>query len=179
MHILYIAILILLLIFFIPIPIKFKVKYNKKELKFILYNKDITNKIQYMNKKAKLDIKYKEDQIPIFSNTLKVSLNTLKSIRFKPNLKIRINLNYGLNDAAQTALAFGLLSTLISILLKISSYFINIKDKKVDIKPEFNKLILVLEINSIIFINLAKVIYISVIIYHNLRNKEKINLANT
>lgn len=179
MHILYIGILILLLIFLIPIPIKFKVKYSKKELRFILYNIDITNKMNYIKNKTKLDIKYKEDRIPIFSNTLKVSLNSLKAIKFKPSLKIKINIEYGLDDAAQTAFAFGLLSTFVSILLKASSSFIHIKDEKVNIKPEFNKLILILEIDSIIFINLAKVIYISAIIYRNLRNKEKINLANT
>lgn len=179
MHILYIGILILLLILLIPIPIKFKVKYNEKKLRFILYNMDITNKMNYIKNKTKLDIKYKEDQIPIFSNTLKVSLNSLKAIKFKPSLKIKINVDYGLDDAAQTALAFGLLSTFISILLKASSSYIHIKDEKVNIKPEFNKLILMLEIDSIIFVNLAKVIYISAIIYNNLRNKEKINLANT
>lgn len=179
MHILYIGILILLLILLIPIPIKFKVKYSKKELRFILYNIDITNKMNYIKNKTKLDIKYKEDRIPILSNTLKVSLNSLKAIKFKPSLKIKINVDYGLDDAAQTALAFGLISTFISILLKASGFFIRIKDEKVNIKPEFNKLILILEIDSIIFINLAKVIYISAIIYHNLRNKEKINLANT
>lgn len=179
MHILYIGILILLLILLIPIPIKFKIKYSKKELKFILYNIDITNKMKYIKNKTKLDIEYKEDQIPILSNTLKTSLNSLKTIKFKPSLKIKVNVDYGLDDAAQTAVAFGLLSTFISILLKASSFFINIKDQKVNIKPEFNKLILILEIDSIIFVNLAKVIYISAIIYNNLRNKEKINLANT
>lgn len=179
MHILYIGILILLLILLIPIPIKFKIKYSEKELRFILYNIDITNKMNYLKNKTKLDIEYKQDRIPIFSNTLKVSLNSLKAIKFKPSLKIKINVDYGLDDAAQTALAFGLISTFISILLKASSFFIHIKDEKVNIKPEFNKLILILEIDSIIFINLAKVIYISAIIYRNLRNREKINLANT
>lgn len=179
MCILYIGILILTLILLIPIPIKFKIKYNEKKLRFTLYNIDITDKMNYFKNKTKLDIKYKEDRIPIFSNTLKGSLNSLKAIKFKPSLKIRINVDYGLDDAAQTALAFGLISTFISILLKVSSSFIHIKDEKVNIKPEFDKLILILEIDSIIFINLAKVIYISVIIYNNLRNKEKINLANT
>ncbi|MBV7276780.1 DUF2953 domain-containing protein [Clostridium thailandense] len=179
MHALYIGIPILFLILFISIPIKIRVEYNIKTFKFTLYNIDITDKINYMKTKFKIDVKYKEDQIPAVSNTSKVILNSLRDIKFKPNLNIKINIHYGLSDAAYTALVFGLLSNFICITIKLSSLFINIKNKKLNIVPEFNKLALNLEIDSIIFINLAKFIYISSIIYKNLRNSRKINLANT
>lgn len=179
MHTLYIGILVFLLILLIPIPIKFRIKYDNKILKFILYNIDISDKIHYINTKVKLDVKYKEDQVPALSNTLKVVFNSLKDVKFKPSMKIKVNINYGLSDAAHTALVFGLLSTFISIIIKLSSFFINIKNQKINVTPEFNKLILKLEIDSIIFINLAKFIYISSLIYKNLRHSRKINLANT
>lgn len=179
MNALYIGIIILFLILFIPIRIKIGIKYNAKILKFTFYNIDITDKINYIKTKAKIDVKYKEDQIPAISNTSKVILNSLRDIKFKPNINIKINIHYGLSDAAYTALVFGLLSTFISITIRLSSLFINIKNKKLNIVPEFNKSTLELEIDSIIFISLAKFIYISSIIYKNFRNSRKINLVNT
>lgn len=176
---LYIGIIILFLILFIPIPIKIGVKYNDKVLKFALYNVDITDKLNYLKTKVRLDVKYKEDRVPAISNTAKTILNSLRDMKFKPNLNIKINIHYGLSDAAYTALAFGMLSTFICTTIRLSSPFINIRNKKLNIVPEFNKSILKLDINSIIFINLAKFIYISSIIYKNLRNNRKINLANT
>lgn len=170
---------ILIIVFFIPIPIKFKIKYDNKNLKISFYNIDITKKLKHINKKAKLDIKFKEDQTPMFSNSLKVVLKTLKRIKFKPLLKIGINIRYGVDDAAKTALTYGLISTLVAFLFELSKSFVILKCENININPDFNSFFLTGEIDSIISANLTKIIYITAIVYINLRRSQKINLANT
>jgi hypothetical protein len=144
----------------IPIPIKFKLKYVDGNLAMHIYNIDLISKIKSSKKKDKL----KDKRIPSLQN-FKFLLSSLNRNKFKPTLRLKLNLQYGLDDAAYTAIFYGLISALSPSIIKILNCFFKIKKQSISIIPNLNKLILKLELESIIFVNLVKVIYISYIIY--------------
>lgn len=176
--ILYIIIVICIL-FLIPIPIKLTFNYIDKDVSIFIYNINIDKKVSTKRRKAIHRIKIREDQVKIFLNTLKISIDSLKEIKFKPKVKIKINLSYGLNDAALTAMAYGVLCMLCPMVLQLLDSIFKLKDPHFNVTPEYNKYILKLEINSIIFINLVKVIYILIVVYKNLRRERNLNVTNT
>jgi Protein of unknown function (DUF2953). len=149
------------------------------KLDFYLYNINLNNKLRRIKRKAKHIVDTKPDRIHAFVNSIKTYSALREKLKFKPALKLKLDLVYGLDDAAYTALLHGIITSLYPILIQFLNLLFNMKENNIKIQPEFNKFILKLEIDSIIFINLAKVIYMSLITYRHLKQSNKENLANT
>lgn len=149
-------ILLLFIVLFIPIPLKIKIDCSKKTLLLKIYNLNIIDKINLKDNKPSLE----RNKKPSFLiNNFKINLKSLKKLRFKPHIKIRAKLVYGLDDAAYTAIVYGLIPTLNIFIFNLLSNIFVIKKKEIHVKPIFNGLYFKLEISSIIYISLAKIIY--------------------
>jgi hypothetical protein len=148
------------------------------KLNVYIYNINITNRLHNTKKKVDHQIDAKP-KVHTFTNTLRVASDLITNLKFKPVLKLRFYLLYGLDNAAYTAILHGLITSAYPTLLQLLELFFNMKENDCKIEPEFNKFVLKLEIDSIISINLAKVIYILFVIYKVLRKSKRKNLANT
>lgn len=139
------------ILLFIPIPLIFKVKYSDK-LEFFIYNKKLTLSKKKKKKKGK---RIKSKKIKVF---------------WKPYIKIHIKLLYGLDDAAVTAISYGLIFSILPVLKNIISKFFNVKGFTPDIKLDYKNIVFNLYIKCIIFINIAQIIVDLVyIIYSNFK----------
>lgn len=186
--------LFIIFIFF-PIPLKFYIYYHNNDFYIKLYNFTLFNNELLNNKKNNIDhtknnppIKYKykykshkATKIITYSNVIEI-INKFINLKFKPILKFNSKLEYSLNDSAKTALSYGFLSFLPSILYFIIKILFKPKDYTFEIYPKFNdNLMLKFEIKSIIFISFANIIYMIFvllkywiyIIYRNKKNKSK------
>jgi len=170
--------LVILLIFFIPIPIKFNIYCSTIDYYVKLYGLTIISKkrSKYKGKhspKIKPSIKKEHKLFSSFYNNIglkpmdfKSLISTLYNLKFKPLLKIKSSLDYSLNDAARTAIFYGVLyqtPPLIYSLINIpfKTFKFNFK-----INPIFeDKFLLKIETSSIIFISFANIIYIIIILF--------------
>lgn len=157
----YIFLIVVILLF--PIPLKIKLVFNNNTLKVFVFKKEFN-----INKIIKKKLKHKKN------NTLKeTKKNSHKSISkkkflnininnfFKPTLKIDLKINFGFNDAAYTAITYGFLSIAPGFIYNILTKFFKIKKYKFNLQPVFNNEFIYIEISSIFFVNLVKVIYIA------------------
>ncbi len=158
-------ILILFVLVFIPIPLKIKINYINKTFLLKIYNLNVIDKINLKDNKPSLKRKKKSSS---FINNFKINLKSLKKLKFKPHIKIRVNLVYGLDDAAYTAIVYGLMPTLSTFIFALLKNIFVVKKKEIHVKPVFNSFYFNLEISSIIYISLAKVIYMYIKLFkHN------------
>ncbi len=154
-------ILLLLVVFvlllFIPIPIKISVKILNNKYYIYVYGKELKKNTK--NKQSDNKYHNKKDYKIILKSTFKF-INKLKKHPFKPSLKLKVNLNYGLDDAALTGIAYGFFNALFYSLFPILNTIFKIKCFNVDIHPLFNEKKFYLCATSIIYINIVKIIYI-------------------
>lgn len=147
--------IILLLIFF-PIPIKIIFTYFEKTVTLKIFNikidilKLIKNK--NINKSSK---KFTKKNIN-YMNLLSIYTNG----KFKPLINIKIFITYGFNDAAYTGIIYGLLNAIFALQYQLISQIFTIKKYDFKLNPNFKKNIFDFNLNCIIFISLANVIYI-------------------
>ncbi len=167
---------IILTILLLPIPLKITLNYSGKKAHIKIYGKEfnITRRIKKKIKKAsiKTSEKIEEDIIHkdlVNPHNARKIITILRKNKFKLSLKVKFNINYALEDAAHTAILYGLLHQFTSFISSGLSLFFNLKDFKSEIKPTYNNFYFNFEINSIIFINFAKLIYICIIIIYNLK----------
>lgn len=165
----YSLILLILLFLFIPIPLKIKFTYESFNLNLYIYNlkinlkKLITKINKVKNTKArKTKPAIKEKTISLSFQDVTYLIHEVNSLKYKPNLKFKLNLDYGLDDAAYTAITFGYLHSLFPILYYFISVIFNVKRYKIDINPKYNEILLEISVESIFSINIAKLIYISI-----------------
>ena len=148
-----------MVILFLPLPIIFEVSYDK-ELKVYLYKK---LKISFKNTPEK-EFRAKKKK---YKSKAKVKfnfgalLNSLQNNRFKPLLNLYINMEYSLDDAALTAILYGIICGIFeSIYLELLTIF-NIKKKKYVVSPLFNDHTSIsFSIKGIIYLSIANIIYI-------------------
>jgi len=157
----------ILLIFFIPIPIKFSIYYSTIDYYVKLYGFTVLSQKE-IHRKVEANIK-KEDNffLKLYKYIdWKSLISTINNLKFKPSLKTKLYLDYSLNDAARTAIFYGVLSQLpplIYILIKVP---FNISKFDFKIKPIFKDMFLLkIETSSIIFISFANIIYIIIILF--------------
>ena len=153
--------LLLFIILFLPIPLKIKFSYENYNFKLYIYKFKIN--LQKLLCKACKDKKKPLKEKPSKAMNLenvRYLMHEFNNLKFKPNLKFKLKLNYGLYDAAYTAVTFGYLHTFLSSLYNLFSIIFKIKQYNININPEYNKLKLVICIESIFSINIAKLIYI-------------------
>ncbi|MDV3427688.1 MAG: DUF2953 domain-containing protein [Bacillota bacterium] len=139
----------LIILLFIPIPIIIKIKYMGK-LDIYIYNKKI---VIHRNKGKKKSAKRKKFKI-----------------FWKPYIKVNIDLLYGFDDAAATAISYGLIFSVLPLIKGLLSKFFNVKGFSQDIKLDYERKTINLYIRCIILINIAQIIVdLIYIIYFNLK----------
>lgn len=151
---------IALTIILFPIPLKITLKYSKKILEISIYNKKILakthNKIEPMEKvKERLEKSFTLSDIRLI-------INKLMNLKFKPTLNLTTKLEYGFDDAALVAILYGLIHSTYSFLYLLLLKFVNVKNIEHKVIPYFKEKNLSMEISCIIYTNLAKIIYMSI-----------------
>lgn len=167
-----IIISVVILIMFIPLPLFLTFIYEENKLAVYVYNIKVhpSEKTKNTVKKPKSNTMYpKALYIRIIKHIYRKSNHTL----FKSSLKFKCNILYGLDDACATALLYGVLNSTLQCFYHLFSELFRVKDFDIDITPKFNKSIFKLKVNSIIFINLAKIIYIVYLIYISFKKGSK------
>lgn len=101
------------------------------------------------------------------------NLNTNK---FKPKFKLKGDIDFELEDAAITAITYGLASNLIPLLYFSFSKLFNVKDLSLQINPHFTgKNLFNFTITSIFSLNIAQIIYILLLTIKSFENKKEVD----
>ncbi|MBZ9687988.1 DUF2953 domain-containing protein [Clostridium estertheticum] len=162
-----IVILLTLIIILFPIPLKITLKYRNKVLEIYIYNKKIKAKSP---SKDKVNSKIKSIEkgiakIDFFKsltyNDIKLIIYKIKNLKFKPTMILNTYLEYGLDDAAFVAILYGLIHTSYSFLYLLLQNFVEVKKIDLKVTPHFEENDFNLEISSIIYTSLGKIIYMS------------------
>ncbi|MDD6794064.1 MAG: DUF2953 domain-containing protein [Clostridiaceae bacterium] len=177
-------ILILLILFFIPLPIKITFLISNNDLVLKIYNFNILDKLKNKKNHKTPVVNERNDTEKAHQPHLKKEkrfknlsihsilqvVNIVNDNKFKPSLKFKGSFEYSLNDAAKTAIFYGLLSTYSPLVLWILEIIFKIREFNLPIKPVFNdKISGRLEINSIITISLAQITYMSILFLRGLK----------
>jgi len=169
---------VILLIFFIPIPIKFNIYYSLVNYYVKLYGLTIISKKKSINRKkhyhkAEPSLKKEHKLFSSFYNKIdlkyidyKSLISTFYNLKFKPLLKIKFSLDYSLNDAAKTAIFYGILYQTPPLIYLLINIPVQIYKFNFKINPIFeDKFLLKIETSSIIFVSFANIIYIIIILF--------------
>lgn len=164
-----IIIFFILVILFIPLKVRITLSFDKcSGLQIFIYNYNIkTSKIyKKLTSKEKKAKKAKEPKKNININTLWLLLKKLDNNSYKPKLYLNSNIDFQVEDAAYTAMIYGISNALIPFIERFINVFFSISSFKIHINPLFNNENSVsFNIKSIIKVNLAKLIYMAIIIY--------------
>lgn len=179
---LFAILIIIFILLFLPLPIKINLEYLNNNLIVKLYkyplfsskngieNKHLKKLIKNENKikddieKSKRKYKKKISYRKLYRN---ISTNKLK-----PKIIINASLVYGIDDAAFTAILYGLLCNIPNLLYLILSIIFKVKKLSLNIEPKFNKTLLTFGITSIFYFNIANIIYILFLLFKSKEIKE-------
>ncbi len=167
--------LTIILVFFLPIPLYFQIHYYENSVHLLLYGRKLSFK-KRLNKKVKHEIKSQDyiGKINYYSTFFKNTMIRLEHYPIKPKLNLTYILQFGFEDAEETAIVFGLLNNLPSLIYSMLKKFFNIKDYHFSITPDFKKKCMDLNIKSILKISIANTIYIVILILFRLLKDTKI-----
>jgi len=85
---------------------------------------------------------------------------------YKPKLSLQGNVDFQVEDAAYTALIYGVYNAFLPFVERFINVFFSISSFKIHVNPLFkNENSVSFNIKSIIKVNLAKPIYMAIIIY--------------
>lgn len=161
---------------FFPIPLKFYIYYYNNCYYIKLYHFTLFNNESFKKKKEKL--KLKKNNPPTKNKTqkkynlsklskyitfsdMKGIINKLYNLKFKPFMILHSNFQYSFNYAARTAIAYGILSNIPSIVYFFLNILFRPKRFSFEIIPKFiDRTLVKFETKSIIFISFANIIYI-------------------
>lgn len=191
--------LILLFIVFVPIPIKLTIHVSEGDFYIKLYNilllspeEGIINKLikklsinnSSNHKKESINHKRKykkHTHNPSYRKVKSRFFSPIKLYRklttnkFKPKFKLKGAINFELEDAAITAITYGLASNIHPLLYFGISKFFNVKLFSLKIIPHFTgKNLFNFTINSIISFNIAQIIYILILTITSFENKKEV-----
>lgn len=171
-YFIYLSILLLLIVIIaFPIPLKISIKFTNNKFNMYIYNFEIKKKKQ--PNVSKEEEKFIKDSLKEkYNNFIKVKDNIFKGKR-KIKTKLNLNIEYGLSDPFETAMIHGLLWAILTLLLSYSLNYINYKEKKLSIKPDFKKQYINILITGIIYLNIAKIIHIIFLVFKNKLHKKK------
>jgi len=181
-----IFLLALVLILF-PIPLKITLKYSNKVMEIYLYNKQLKSKKPLKpGLKKDLEGNIKENFFnSLFLSNIRLIIFKIRRLKFKPTITLNTKLEYGFDDAAFVAILFGLIYSTYSFLYLILINFVKVKTTDFKVTPHFKENDFNMEISSVIYINLAKTIYIAFVmslcfinIKHNNTNIKKFKGGN-
>lgn len=181
-----IFLIIILLILFLPIPINFSIYYTKENYYIKLYNFKIlkskkkpvvdNNKTE-INQKEPKKTKKKKTSKKFFTKSLepKKIISALDKNKFKPTLRMEGSISYSLNDAAKTAISYGVISAIMPFILRIIQILFKSKKVKLPITPQFkNEFTVNFYIKSIIFLSTAQIIYMLFLISKGVSPKKEV-----
>lgn len=191
--------LFLLFIILITLPIKLTLHISKNYFYIKFYNillfspeKGVINKLlkKLSNKNSSKDIKTPNSQKmnskskrhnPFLKKIKEKKLSIIKLYRnltnnkFKPRLIFISDIDFELEDAAITAISYGIASNLIPLLYCNFSKLFKVKNFALKINPHFTgKNLLNFTITSIISFNIVQIIYILVLIIKSFENKKEV-----
>lgn len=167
------AIVTLVLLF--PIPIKITLIYANEIFTLKIYNKVIipskTKKTKAKNEKKWSDYV----KTPNEEKISKLKLKDLKGIielfinsKFKFTLRTKFRVDYSIEDAAINAITYGFLYQITAFISTILNLFFKVKNFTPTINIKYNENFFKFESTSIIFINIAKIIYMFIVIFYHL-----------
>ena len=169
--------LVILLVIFIPIPIRFNIYYSAINYYIKLYGITIISQKKVQKKKnasLKTEPKLKKKKINFSRHFEKIDFKSLeyKTIifklyhsKFKPILRSNLFIDYSLNDAAKTAIFYGVLCQTPPIIYLILSVLFKLNKFNFKVNPIFeDKFFLKIETSSIFFISFANIIHIIIIL---------------
>ncbi|WP_446899092.1 DUF2953 domain-containing protein [Clostridium sp. LBM24168] len=166
-------VIFIIMALFLPVPLKIRVSYDNKKIYINFFNIDILNKFTSNQKKFKLESNRSKKNLSYTIKKIKSIIRYLLNSKSKFRINIKINIYYGLDDAADTAILYGVLHSLTPILFIFISKLFKIGKKNINITPYFNKNYFKIEITSIIYISFAKIIYIIIFLsVENLASKK-------
>ncbi len=181
---LFIIFIIILIILFLPLPIKIKLEYSNKNLVIKLYKYMIFSSLngvenKYLKKLIKNKPKIKDNNIKSKSQrnlikkiSYKKLYKNISTNKLKPKIKLNASLIYGIDDAAVSAILYGLLCNIPTLLYFILNIIFKVKNLSFDIKPKFNTTLLTFGITSIFYFNIANIIYMLFLLFKSKENKE-------
>lgn len=166
---------VLLILFFVPLPLYLTFSYSNNKLSVFIYK---TKVFPTQNTKKSLKKPKNKTLYPklLYFKILQQIYNKSGHFLFKSSLNITFDINFGLGDSYNTAIFYGLLSSFINSGYHFFNKIFRIKNYQVLLTPEFNKSMLKFTVKSIMFINLAKIIYMSILIYYYFKNGSKNSL---
>ncbi|AEB75962.1 DUF2953 domain-containing protein [Clostridium botulinum] len=165
----------ILVLFIVPLPLLVKVIYENNKLYVYIYNV----KIYPSSKVIKSMPEPKPDGILpklVYINTFKTIYQRCRHYIYNSLLSFNINITYGFEDAAITGIFFGILQSTISGLNYLLESIFSLKHFNSNINPIFNNSIFKIKIKSIIFINLGKIIYMSILVFRAFKQAAKYHL---
>lgn len=153
--------LLIICIMLIPFPVFIKITYKNKNFQLFLYNKKLNINMDKRKKDMKINLSIKD-----YNNILSKINNT----KVKPILKFNLILKYGTGDAAVTALTYGAINILFPFTFELMKMVFHVSKFEYDIHPDFNIIIMDLEIKSIIFINIFITIFTSFLVIKEIKH---------
>jgi hypothetical protein len=156
-----IVFLLLLTIILFPIPLKITLKYSNKVLGIYIYNKKLI--IRRPAKKALRSNRIMDFIKSMELRDLRLIIYKIRKLKLKPILILNTKLEYGLNDAALVAILYGMIHSVYSFMYLLLQNIVKVKGIDLKVIPHFEENDLSMEILSIIYMNLAKIIYMAFI----------------
>jgi len=161
-------ILLALIILLFPIHLKITLKYSNKLLGISFNSKKLKLK-KTLKKNSVTDVVSKSIKRILGSltlNDIKLIVYTIKDFKFKAKLTLNTKLEYGFDDAALVAILFGLIHSIYSFLYLALTNFVNVETIDFNVIPHFKENDVNIDFLSIIYINLAKIIYMAFMIFY-------------
>lgn len=157
----------IIFILILVIPFKITVIYTNKHLDVYVYSFKWT---QQKNENT-TDIKTSEKKDNKKKKALKI---TLEKCNYKPKADIYAFLNYDLEDAAYSAITYGILQSLMPYVYNYLIKIIKLKNFNYNITPLFkNKNLIEFKFKGIFYISLVKIIYIYISFKRNYKILQK------
>lgn len=188
-----IIIFIIILIVLFPIKIKLTIFFNGKTLKVKIFKFKLLN-INIDDSFKNIFCKNSEDEKKEITSHKKkkskllnrISINKMNLFsdfvnnRFKPVIIFDNSFSYSTEDAALTAILYGVFNTVIYSLFSFLNLLLNIKIKENEITPIFeDKTSINLNNKSIIKVNFVQIIIMLVILLKNIKFKGGTQKGNT
>ncbi|GKX66180.1 DUF2953 domain-containing protein [Inconstantimicrobium mannanitabidum] len=167
--------IIVAIILLFPIPIKLRISYIDKKFKVMLFNIQLNKKkIISPEDLKKTEEKIKENNIAekieksqktIYINTAKIFIKKLKHTFYKPTLRLKFKFEYDFDNAATTALMYPFITEITSLFCTLLRIPFILKKNCVSVIYKFeNSFFVNCDLSCIFIINLAKLIYIMILL---------------
>lgn len=162
-----VTLIIIIIFLIIPIKLKFTVLYQDRFINVYIFNKELKIKEKVSEEEANVKNAKRAERFikKLLPQDIETVIDKLNKNRFKSKLKLKLEINFGFEDAALTGITSGIFHSFSPVMYVLSSKIFNITNYDYILNPQFNNPMLNIRILSIISTNLAKIIYMLFIIY--------------